>query len=49
MNEQLEIGGDLRDEWLEMKEGEEVLSQATSPHTLTTEDLDDWYQNLGAI
>jgi hypothetical protein len=49
MNEQNEINGDLRDEYLALQaadaaEAEECNREAPEPAPLTSEELDDWYQ-----
>lgn len=50
MNEQLEINGDLRDEWQaiqrqEAEEREEALSEAPC-YDLEDEDYDEWYRSM---
>ena len=47
MNDQLEIGGDLQDEYLEIQETEreEVLAGAPVLPPLTDEEWDEWADN----
>ncbi len=42
MNEQLEIGGDLQDEYTEIQEAEECNRLAPMRAPLTDAELDDW-------
>jgi hypothetical protein len=42
MNEKLEIGGDLQDEYLAIQEADECNRDAPLPAPLTDEELDDW-------
>lgn len=43
MNERNEIGGDLRDEYLEIQEAEEANRLAPEPEPLTDEELEAWH------